>query len=157
LVEVFVNPEQFECGVTILELEPNIENVTADVIDVRWLNSKPELQALTRMSHKNFRLFVKDGFALEKTRLALGQPIEIDSSVLNSAKIALNRKKLYNWRGFTQEIGLGISRSILTRISAEAIRRGESPNIAMVAKSCLLDGVNPIDADVFLRLKVLKG
>jgi hypothetical protein len=81
----------------------------------------------------------------------------MSSNLLNDAKLALNRRKLYNWRGFTSDVGLPAARMVLTKLAADSIRKGDNPKLAPIVKDCLLGGVSPVDADVLLRLKVLQG
>jgi hypothetical protein len=94
---------------------------------------------------------------MERAATALGQPYVFDTGLLATALTSLTSRKAYNWRAFSEGVGTAITRSLITRLSAGAIRKGVTPRLANIASECLIEGINPIDADVLLRLRVLRG
>jgi hypothetical protein len=147
--------EQFEGRPTINDMEHVIDEVEG-AVEVRWTNTRQELALLDKFIDRDFILFVKDASALEKTTISLGKVIQVKEHVLEAGITALNHRKQYNWRGFTYEVGANTSRAVLAKMSADSIRDGGCPRLADVAKRCLLEGINPIDADVLLRLEVVR-
>lgn len=154
MIDIKVSPEY--SGPTILELESLIADVQG-VIEVRWQGSKAECLALEKYPQRMFILNVQDMSAMERTATALGQPYVFETSLLATALTSLTSRKAYNWRSFSDGVGTAVTRSLLTRISAGAIRKGVIPRLANIASECLIESVNPIDADVLLRLRVLRG
>lgn len=143
-------------GPTLLELLPVLENITG-TIDIKWSNTKAEQAALISNSKRDFRLYVPDLSIMERSASALGLRYTLDSMVNEAARLALLYRKSYNWRAFTEGVGIAVSRSLITKISADAVRKGHKPRLAAIATETLLDGISPIDADVLLRLAVLQG
>jgi hypothetical protein len=155
MVELRVNPEFH--GPTILELDSVIANVQGPV-EVRWQGTKAEYAALERYPRNKFVLYVPDLPGMERAATVLGQPYILDTALLVTAHSSLASRKAYNWRAFSEGVGTAITRSILTRLSAGAIRLGKPPRfLAKIASECIIEGVNPIDADVLLRLRYLRG
>jgi len=141
-------------GPSILDLDPVLNEVQGDV-EVSWTNTKSELRALEKYPHRTFILHVNDSQSMERTAVTLGQPFQLDHDFMEKAWSYLNSKKSYNWRTFVDGVGVGVSRCLITKISANAIRKGKQPLIAAIATDCVLNQTNPIDADVFFRLSVL--
>ena len=149
-----VNPNY--SGPSILELNSVMDDVQGTV-EVRWQGTREERVALQRNSARKFILFVPDLPAMERAATALGRLLAFDNALLAAALTSLTSRKAYNWRQFSDDVGTAMTRSILTRLSAGALRKGVTPKIANVASECLIEGVNPIDADVLLRLRHLRG
>ncbi len=142
-------------GPTILELDAIIADVQG-VVEVRWQGTKAEYVTLEHYPKRAFILHVQDLPAMERAATALGQPYAFDASLLATTFTSLTSRKAYNWRSFVDGIGVTLTRSLITRISAGAIRKGTTPRLAKIASECILENVNPIDADVLLRLRVLQ-
>jgi hypothetical protein len=149
-----VNPTY--SGPTILELSTVMADVQGTV-EVKWQGSKEERAALQKFADRKFVLFVSDLPAMERAATTLGRALVFDNALLATALTSLTSRKAYNWRSFTEGIGTAVTRSLLTRLSAGALRKGVTPRIANIASECIIDNVNPVDADVLLRLKVLRG
>lgn len=153
MVQVAIKPDY--SGPTILELAPVINDVQDKVVQVKWENSRTELRVLEQFSKREFLLYVPNLGALERASTALGLVLIVEPATIENAKGALNIAARYNWRGFVKDIGTNLSRSLITKLAADSIRRGGKPQLALIASECLLDGINPIDADVLLRLRTL--
>lgn len=155
MLETVVNPSYR--GVTLVELAPCLEEVTAEVIEVRWTDSKAEYAILERYPERNFRLYVRDTQMMERVATVLGTPVELDKQTIDAAKEAIIGTKTYDWRNFTTEHGQAVARGALIKVAANSIRAGKRTKIAKVAADCVLDELNPTDADVLLRLRILRG
>lgn len=154
MVELRINPQY--SGPTILELDSIIADVQG-AVEVRWQGTKAEYSTLEHYPKRVFILHVQDLPAMERAATALGQPYVFDTGLLATALTSLTSRKAYNWRAFSEGVGTAITRSLITRLSAGAIRKGVTPRLANIASECLIEGINPIDADVLLRLRVLRG
>ncbi len=156
MIQIVIDPAYK--GPTILDWGESSRHVEDEYVEVQWGNTKQEIIQLEHLSDCNFRLFVPDAEAEERAAAALEDDPELDSSIMATAKLALNQRKSYDWRNFSDNKPLNLTRSILTKISADAIRRGKESALTRFASDFTSeDGINPIDADVLLRLQVLKG
>ncbi len=156
MIQIVIDPKY--AGPTILDWGISSRNVEDEFVEVRWGNTKQEIVQLERLSDCNFRLFVPDAAAQERAATTLGDDLQLDQTIIAAAKLALNTRKAYDWRNFLEGKPPSLTRSILTRMSVDAIRRGKRSALAEFASDFASeDGINPIDADVLLRLQVLKG
>jgi hypothetical protein len=156
MIQIVIDPKYD--GPTILNWGIASRDVEDEFVEVRWGNTKQELTQLERLPDCNFRLFVPDAAAQERAAATLGDDIQLDQAVISTAKLALNTRKTYDWRNFLEGKPLSLTRSILTKISADALRKGRPSALAdLVGDFALENGINPIDADVLLRLRVLRG
>ena len=151
MVEIQINPD-FK-GPTILELEPILGDIQGTP-QVRWQGTRAEFLTLEQHPRK-FILHVPDITAMEKTATMLGNEYTFDSAILQQAFQALTGRQA-SWRSFCEGVGPAVTRSLLIRISARAIRKGQGQIHAKIASESLIEGVNPIDADILLRIRVLK-
>lgn len=142
-------------GPSILELESSIPHISAEVvIDVRWTNTKPEFYLLQKLKHSHkFCLHVADLQAQERAASFLGQALKLETSIIEKGKRSLNSS---GWRDYASELGTAVARSVMTKIAADNVRRGNRVNFISVARDTLLDGINPVDADVLFRLRNTK-
>jgi hypothetical protein len=154
MVDIKVNPSY--AGPSILELAPVLADVQ-DPVEVRWQGTKAEYRVLENCNRHKFILHVSDLAAMERAATMLGNSFTFETALLATALSSLNSRKAYNWRAFSEGVGTAVTRSLLIRLSAGAIRKGVIPRMANIASECILDNVNPIDADVLLRLRVLRG
>jgi hypothetical protein len=154
MIQIVIDPKYD--GPTILDWGISSRDVEDEFVEVRWGNTKQELTQLERLSDCNFRLFVPDTAAQERAATSLGDDIQLDQTVISTAKLALNARKTYDWRNFLEGKPLSLTRSILTKMSADALRKGRSSALAdLVGDFTLENGINPIDTDVLLRLRML--
>jgi len=155
MIQIVIDPKYD--GPTILD-HGTARYVEDEFVEVRWGNTKQELAQLERLSDCNFRLFVPDTAAQERAATSLGDDIQLDQAVILTARLALNTRKTYDWRNFLTGKPVSLTRSILTKMSADALRKGRPSALAEFAGDFAPEnGINPIDADVLLRLTVLKG
>jgi hypothetical protein len=142
-----------------MELEPVLSDIFGR-IEVRWENSKIEQKLLEkhRLGH-SYTLHMKDTIALEHASSFLGIPFQADLSLIESAKLALSsRKSSHNWENITKEYGTNVTRSLLTSLVAESIRKGKNASIiAPVTREIVLDGVSPVDASILIRIRGMRG
>lgn len=141
---------------TLIEIEPVLDLIDG-IVDVRWANSRAEQTLLEQHRDRNFKLFVEDLSMMERTANSLGLNYVLDLMMSESAKAALLYPKTANWRAFSDGVGPGVARSLITRMSAESVRKGGRPRLAAIAAECVLDSINPCDADVLLRLSAMQG
>ena len=132
MVEVAVDPKFY--GPTILELESILNDIQEKVIKVKWLNSRQEQCVLEHHKHLSFLLYVVDLNTMDKVSSQFGVPCKIDANLVASARDALLNIQLYDWRQFSGSQGSGMSKSLVTRVAADAIRLGKKPKLAYVAK-----------------------
>ena len=145
-------------GPDIIDQQYSLRKIEDKVIDVRWLNTKSEITLLSRFSDLNFRLHVSDIAMQEKTAITFGLPVEYDRNTLNTAFLALNSRKSYDWRNFTADKPHTYTRNLLIRLAADALRRGNlNPLTEIVGSFVQKSSISPVDADVMLRLKALQG
>jgi len=153
MIQIVIDPKYD--GPTILD-HGTARYVEDEFVEVRWGNTKQELAHLERLSDCNFRLFVPDTAAQERAATSLGDDIQLDQTVILTARLALNTRKTYDWRNFLTGKPVSLTRSILTKMSADALRKGRPTALADLAGDFASEnGINPIDADVLLRLRVL--
>src|SRR5208283_4693680 len=153
MIQIVIDPKYD--GPTILD-HGTARYVEDEFVEVRWGNTKQELAQLERLSDCNFRLFVPDTAAQERAATSLGDDTQLDQAVILTARLALNTRKTYDWRNFLTGKPVSLTRSILTKMSADALRKGRPSALADLAGDFASEnGINPIDADVLLRLKVL--
>src|SRR5271166_3373987 len=143
-------------GPMLPDIEPVLDLIEG-VVDVRWTNTKAEQVVLERHRDRSFKLYVPDLPLMERTATALGLSYVLDMGIRQSALASLVYQKISNWRAFTEGIGSTVSRSLLTRLSADSLRKGGRPKLAAIAAECVLDGINPCDADVLLRLSGMRS
>jgi len=153
VIEITIDSE-FK-GPSILELQSSIPHIEAGiVIDVKWSNTKPEFYLLQKLKHSHkFCLHVVDLQAMERAASFLGQTLKLDTSIIEKGKRSLNST---GWRDYASELGTAVARSVMTKIAADNVRRGNRVNFISVARDTLLDGINPVDADVLFRLRNTK-
>jgi hypothetical protein len=54
----------------------------------------------------------------------------------------------------TRGIGPAATRSLITKLVGDAIRKGKQPKLtASFLHDCMFNELNPVDADLFLRLR----
>lgn len=158
MVQIVTDKGLFEACPSLIDIEPSMVNISPDeTLEVRWENSKPERIALERHKNRKFLLYVPDIQASERTASSLEIPLSLDKNLVGDARVALTNKKLYNWRDFSREKGVMVTRNILLKLAADEIRLGNKPKLAYVAKDVFLDGVAPSNADTLLRLRLLRG
>ncbi len=156
MIQIVINPEY--TGPTILEWGTSSRNVEDEFVEIAWGNTKQEITQLERLTDCNFRLNVPDAAMQERAAISLQSDLDLNVTLMSAAKLALNGRKSYDWRNFADDKPLPLTRSILTKMSADSLRRGREPLLAQFADTFASEnGINPIDADVLLRLKVLKG
>jgi hypothetical protein len=145
-------------GSDIIDHQHDLRNIEGDTIDLRWQNTKPEIALLNKFSDLNFRLHVPDISTQERTATTFGLPMEFDRNTINAAYLALNTRKSYDWRNFVEGRSHIAARNILIRLAADALRSGKRSSLALIVDNfAKKSAINPADADILLRLKVLKG
>ena len=158
MVQIIINKGLFEACPSLSDIEPSMVNISPDeTIEVRWENSKQERATLERHKNRKFLLYVPDLQACERATNSLEIPSNLDKNLVGDARIALTNKKLYNWRDFSREKGVTVTKNLVLKLAADEIRLGKKPKLAYVAKDMFLDGITPSNADTLLRLRVLRG
>ena len=114
MIEIVIDADY--TGPDIIDQQYSLRKIEDKVIDVRWLNTKSEIALLGRFFDLDFRLHVADIVMQEKTAITLGLPVEYDSNTLNTAFLALNSRKSYDWRNFTEGKPHTYTHNILIRL-----------------------------------------
>lgn len=143
-------------GPTILELEPVLAEIQG-IIEIRWEGTQAELVALRRHRDRHFNLIVADIQAMERAATATGTNLNLDPAFVESVKLALISRKGNNWRMMADDMGPGVTRALVTKLSADSIRRGNKPKLARITTEVICDGINGLDAEILLRLRNLRG
>ena len=158
MIKVLVDKNLSGVCPSILDLTHSLENISLiETIEIRWENSRQEKIALDRNSNRNFTLYVPDRQASERAIATLELSLTMDSSMLGAARMALSNKKLYNWRDFSKENGVSVTKHLVLKLAADEIRKGNKPKLALVVKDVFLEGITPSNADTLLRLRILRG
>jgi hypothetical protein len=139
-------------GPTIMELEPALDRIEADVVDLRWGNTKDEIRIL-RQHPRKFMLRIADPTVWDRTIATFGKRLRIASPLLERAKLVLSDLAAYDWRKFITQIPGTNPRYLLLQLAANAVRLGKQPQLAHIVASTFVKGVGAQDADVLLRLK----
>jgi hypothetical protein len=140
-------------GPTLCDLEPILDELQ-DPVEVRWTATKRDYLAYERHGAREVLMVVPDVETQEKTIWVLGGALELTDEDMLAAKAALTSRSDQTWR--TRVDGLGPTRStlLLTKVMADSLRAGrKAPAALSIALDCILQGVNPADADVLLRLR----
>lgn len=140
-------------GPTLCDLEPVLGDLP-DPVEVRWTASKRDYLGYERHGAREIHMVVPDLDTLERTIWALGGHLELSDEDLQAAKTALTSKSDQTWR--VRVDGLGTTRGtlLLMKVMADSLRAGrKAPAAISIARDCILQGVNPADADVLLRLR----
>jgi hypothetical protein len=143
-------------GPSLIDIEPVLDLIQG-TIDLRWTNTRAEQVVLERHHDRNFKLYVEDLPLMERTANSLGLKYVLDLGMSETAKAALLYQKTANWRAFTEGVGLLVARSLITKLSADVVRKGGRPRLAAIATECILGSISPCDADVLLRLSAMRG
>jgi len=137
----------------ILEVASTTSEHGDNVITVRWQNSRPEIEALSRYRHRKVELVVPDLAAMERAASAIGAACSIPNELVVEA---YNRIVKTNgmWREFNQQIGPGVSRATLLKLVNKNLRNGIDPKtIRKVLVDCLFEGISLSDIDVLAGLR----
>lgn len=143
-------------GPNILELAPVLDNIQG-VIEVFWENSKAEIHTLKQHPDRSFILMCRDVALAERTAATLGVSFQLDVKIVEEGLTALLSRKNYNWRPFSEEVGTSTTGCVVTKLTANNIRSGGRPKLAPIAADIIHAGVNPVDADVLLRIRAMRG
>lgn len=140
-------------GPSLPEMLPLLAD-TDQPVEVAWENSRAEIALLDQVRDKAVTLIVNDLAAMERTAISVGVGFKFDRALKSTAFKALNNKDgELNWRGLVTQMGTGVSRSLLIRITSDNVRKGNSVTpLRTIANGCLFDNVSAFDADVLLGL-----
>ena len=151
-------------GPTLCEMEPVLEilnpdrgNPTEVEVEVRWTGDRRDNLAYERNSEYAFVLVVPDIETAEKTSWSLGGAMDLPQAELEAAEVALFSKAGSGvaWRKKAEGLGAVRATLLLTKVAADAVRRGKRPRVATaLAADCIINHVSPADADVLLRLRL---
>jgi len=141
-------------GPSLQDLEPVLSELE-DPVEVRWSGSKGDILAQERQCSRSLILIVPDVETAEKTLWVLGGVLTLPEDELKAAKCALFSKYApSSWRKKAEALGIIRSTLLLTKVAADAVRKGVTPRPGLsVAADVVLNHVSPVDADVILRLR----
>lgn len=140
-------------GPTLCDLEPILDELEGPV-EVRWTGSKRDYLAYERHGAREVLMVVPDVETLERTIWVLGGHLELSEDDLQAAKSALTSRSEQTWRTRVDALGPTRGTLLLTKVMADSLRSGKkAPAALSIALDCILQGVNPADADVLLRLR----
>ena len=139
-------------GPTIIQIAELLD-LSDDDIEVNWLNTKPELQIINRYRDRTIMLVVPDLVAMERAASTLGISYALPQDLIERGFSSLNTPDGL-WREFGQQVGPGVSRSVLEVIAARNICKGKDVRILRkVLVDCLFENVSPADIDVLVGLR----
>lgn len=150
--QISLTLEKYE-GPDIFELAPILNQISDDIVKVRWTHTKDELRALVKYPTLKFELKIADPQVFDRATATFGKHLKIPQNVTERARIVLTDAQAYDWRKYTEEAKNTNIRYTLLQLCANAIRRGKQPALAQVLGPIFLNGASPSDADVLLRLK----
>lgn len=124
-------------------------------IKCRYAFSLAERKAVESLLHssKDVVLVVSTDDEADRVCYQFGLPLaHLSDEHMHEGKAALTSRKNQMWRTFVKEHGK--SQSTLIRAVADSIRNGNVPKAtASIVSDVINLGINPIDADVLLRLR----
>jgi hypothetical protein len=148
-------------GPGIKQLAEMIEEIPLDhEIKVNWSNTRAEIALLKQYPTRKFTLVVEDFVVKDRTMAALGLPLTFPQPLLTKAANVLIEQKLYDWRGFVEDMKSGGAHSpkwVLLKLVADSLRKGRTPALADIVSTLITDGIRQEDVDVLLRLKGPNG
>jgi len=150
MVKIEVDPK-FR-GPILTDIEPTLHERAKDKpIKVGWRGTGEEVRLLESHADRSFIVCVSSLHEMGTAAFLLGAPIQMGITILTTGRDSLFVKKSYNWKEFSGEMGPSVTKSIVVRMAADAVRQGMKPRLAAVATDVLHGRVNPADADVLIR------
>lgn len=139
---------------TLSELDPVLEDIK-DPVEVHWSGSKEDLLLWEKWRERTFVLYVPSASAADRARWVTGTPLDLPPAEVESAKKDISARTGSAWRARAAEIGSARGVLLLASVTGGSIRAGKNPRSTLsVVSDCLFRGVNPVDLDVLLRLRV---
>ena len=148
MVTLEVDP-QFH-GPTVAEIASTLADIKEDPVRVRWGGTKEEIK-LVENDDRAFVVIVPSLVEMSTVAFLFGTPLLLGDKILSEGKDALINRKTYNWKKFTGDNGPTVTKSIVVKLAANAVRQGLRPKLARVASDALLGKVNAADADTLIR------
>jgi hypothetical protein len=145
-------------GPTLTELTPILADLGLDdpPMAVRWSGTTQDFLALERAKLIKLVLVVPDQEVLERTLWRLDGSLEISPEQADTTlKNLFSTTQQASWRKQVAELGQVRSTMLLCRVLADALKDGKKvrPSSVAIARDCLLERLNPADADVLVRLR----
>lgn len=144
-------------GPALSELLPILPDIPADIaVEARWGGLKQDYIALEKAGDRKLVLVVPDAETQERTLWSLGGALPIKPEELETARRDLGTPALnVNWRVRLMELGHSRGTMLLCKIMSSGILAGRRsrPETVAIARECLLDHLDPTDADVLMRLR----
>lgn len=146
-------------GPTLAELMPILEDISWDnsgPLEVRWTGSPADYLGLERARLRKLLLVVPDLNTQERTIWNLdGELAMAPAEVETTMKTLFVKANQADWRKRLGSLNYARGTMLLCRIVSDTLKQGtkiRSGTVA-IARECLLDHINPMDADVLLRLR----
>jgi hypothetical protein len=149
MIKIEVDPKYH--GPTITELSSTLANIPDNPLKVSWRGSKDEARLFGEHPERDFVLCVPSLTEMSQAAFQFGAAIQMGETIIDTGRDALVAKKKYNWKEFTGNIGPSVTRSLLVKLAAEALRDGSQPKLTSVVIEILQGKANPSDADVLVR------
>ena len=140
-------------GPTLPEMASLLDDVTEAPIEVRWENSRLDIEAIHKLNPRfHVVLVVADMPTMSRSASALGIPMVIGEDLLTTVRGSLNQSE-GNWRQISASISSQVSRDAVLRIAGNSVRKGLNPVLLRrVAMDFALNKANSTDAEVLLGL-----
>lgn len=137
---------------------PELQSVLVDLpdpVEVRWTGSRQDLVALERSASRILILVVPDAEAMERATWVLGVGLTMSPADYDATRASLVNRDQQTWRTRVDDLGHARGTMLLCKLVADALRAGrkQGPTITGIARECVLDRLDPVDADVLLRLR----
>lgn len=140
-------------GLSLLEMQ-SILPLGEEPIEARWENSRAEIDLARQYAHRDITLVVKDAHVMERTATMLGVSYAHDSKVQDRGVRSLNSPD-NDWRDFAMEVGPVLSRSMMVRSCATALRKRTQAerHLQKVLIESLLDNTSPMEVGLLWALR----
>jgi hypothetical protein len=149
MISIEVDPKFH--GPTVAELASTLADIPDNPLKVSWRGSKEEARLFSEHPERDFVLCVPSLAEMSQAAFQFGASIRMGNAILDGGKDALADKKKYNWREFANDAGPSVTRSLVVKLAADAIRAGLKPKLTTVAAEVLQGRANASDADVLIR------
>jgi hypothetical protein len=120
-------------------------------VRISWGGSNTEVRLLESYPDRQFVVCVPNLHDMSRAAFSLGALVQIEGAIAIKGRDALMMKKSYDWKKLSGEMGFLISRSLVVKLAADAVRQGMHPKLATVAADLLQERGSPFDADVLMR------
>ena len=141
------------CGPSLRELGTTVRDIPDDPLRVRWEGTREEAAAVGALrGSREVVIVAPDPEGMATAAFALGAAIQVEGARAAAAAVALADRRSYDWRAHSSAAGPALSRALVVKLGADAVRQGKRPRVARVAVDVLQGRASAADADLLIRL-----